>query len=137
MAGKQMVNILCRDDNMTDVISQICLMPKDFKINGTKSMIQLLKESGYFGLESSITKDRIIKFLLSHPNLVKDWEIYSSDRRSEGWYLLHEESIWFVGYSGAQLSSYGRDKKYQFISAIEACAFFIIKEVEHLAEHLT
>ncbi|MRR29366.1 hypothetical protein EG834_03310 [bacterium] len=124
-------------DKMMDVISNICLMPTDFRTNGKKSMIQLLKESGYLGHENAITKDDIKRFLTDHPDLIESWETYSSDKRvSEGWYLLHEESVWIVGYETAITKPGGREKKrYSFSSASEACAVFIVNELRQMADN--
>jgi hypothetical protein len=116
---------------MSEAVTKVCSMPKDLQVNGKNTMIQLFKESGYLGLEDSVTKDEIMNFLITHPDLIAAWEIYSSNKRTtKGWYLLHEESEWTVGYFNL-----GRKEKEQkFISGVEACAVFIINELEQLAE---
>jgi hypothetical protein len=117
---------------MIDVISKICLMPRDFKVSGNKSMIQLLKKSGYLGHENDVTRDNVVRFLISPPDLIEDWGIYSFDQRiSTAWYLLHEDPVWIVGY----LNSGMREKESRFTSGFEACAVFIINELERLAKN--
>ncbi len=95
-------------------------------------MIQLLKESGYLGCKNGVEKDVVIKFLENHPDLIKEWLIYSLDKRTSiGWYLLCEDSVWTVGY----LNHGGREKEHKFISGFEACAIFIINEIKQLAKN--
>ena len=117
---------------MLDVISKVCSMPRDFKNSVSKSMIQLLRESGYLGHEDVVAKDDVVKFLISHPDFIEDWEIYSLDKRtSSGWYLLHDDPAWTVGY----LNGGEREKESKFSSGFEACAVFIINELEQLAKN--
>jgi len=117
---------------MSDVISKVCLIPRDFKVSGNRSMIQLLQESGYLGCKNGVVKDEVIKFLENHPDLIEDWQIYSLDKRtSTGWYLLYEDSVWTVGY----LNDGGREKEHKFVSGFEACAVFIINEIKQLAKN--
>jgi hypothetical protein len=119
---------------MSDVISKVCSMPRDFKVSRNKSMIQLLKKSGYLEHKNDVVKDEVIKFLKNHSDLVEDWQIYSLDKRtSTGWYLLHEDSVWTVGY----LNIGGREKEYKFTTGFEACAVFIIYELEQLAKNVS
>jgi hypothetical protein len=49
---------------MADVILRVCSIARDFYY-GNKSVIQLLKESGYLGHEDSITKDELMKYCSS------------------------------------------------------------------------
>jgi len=117
---------------MLDTVFKVCSMPRNFKASGNKSMIQLLNESGYGEHKNSIAQDDIMRCLVSRSDLVEDWEVYSEDKRtSAGWYLLHEESVWTVGYAR---SGGGREKEHKYSSGLEACAVFIINELEQLAE---
>jgi hypothetical protein len=117
---------------MSDVISTICSMPRDFKVSRKKSMIQLLKESGYLEHEHDVAKEDVMRFLISHPDLIDDWELYSLDQRtSTGWYLLHEDPVWIVGY----LNSGKREKESRVTSGFEACAVFIINDLERFAKN--
>jgi hypothetical protein len=94
--------------------------------------MQLFNESGYLEEPSLVTKDRILNHLADHPDLVKDWENYSSNKRySPGWYFLKDKSGWVVGYSGTP----SQGQKKIFTSDVEACAEFILHELKVWAEH--
>jgi hypothetical protein len=117
---------------MAGFISTICSMPNDFIASGNKSMIQLLMESGYKNYKKNIAKDEIQNFLETHPALIDSWEMYSLDKRcSSGWYLLHENGEWKVGYHKIG----GKEHEQRFQSGFEACAVFILKELEQLAKN--
>ena len=118
---------------MSDVISNICSIARDMKMYRNKSMIQLFKESGYLEYTSSIITEEIKQYLADHPDYINDWIIYSSDKRtSEGWYFLQEGSDWIVGYLQETLNDYVRIREEKFNSSFEACAIFIIKEINNL-----
>ncbi len=116
---------------MSDLVSRICSLPRDFSISRNKSIIQLLKEAGYFGHEDSVTKDNIMEFLVSNPGLIEDWETYSLNKRtSTGWYLLHNKLYWTVGFFNVG----GKEKEEHFSSGLAACAIFIVNELAELAK---
>ena len=118
---------------MSDVISRICSMPKDFHLHN-KSMNQLFNESGYLTETVLVTKEAIMAYIMVNPDLIKDWENYSSDKRvSEGWYFLQEKSEWAVGFAGSP----SQKQKFVFTSSFEACAEFILRELREFAEHAT
>jgi len=99
-----------------------------------KSVIQLFNESGYLQQSESVTKERLINYLEENPDLTKDWENYSSDKRvSQGWYFLKDKSEWIVGYSSVP----SQEHKQTFASSTEACTEFILHELKELAEHAT
>jgi hypothetical protein len=113
-----------------DVVSKICSMSRDYQ---HKSMVQLLKESGYLGNESSVNKSQILDFIGSHPGLMDDWLLYSADKRvKSGWYLLHDNQDWIVGY----FNGHFKGNKQIFTSGYEATAVFIMNELGQIVEHL-
>lgn len=115
---------------MPDVIAKICSIPKDFHFHKNKSLIRLLNESGYLKEKSLVTKELLATHIAAHPDLIEDWENYSSDKRvSEGWYFLKENSKWVVGYAGAS----NHEQRFVFSSEFEACAEFILREVIGMA----
>ena len=117
---------------MSNVVSKICSMSRDFYSLKNKSIIQLLIESGYIDETQLVTKEAILIYLAENPDLIPDWEIYSSDKRvSEGWYFLREGSDWIVGYAGNP----SLKQRLVFSSGFEACAEFILREVSGIAEH--
>ncbi len=115
----------------SNVVERICKLPHDFKTNKDKSIFQLLKESGYFEQRNFIRKGEIIEYLDNCPELLNDWELYSLDKRTgSGWYLLDNESNWTVGYC----NSGKLERERIFSSKNEACAVFIINEIEEIAK---
>ena len=107
-------------------------MPRDFHILGNKSMIQLLVESGYLNETQFVIKETISAYLAENPDLITDWENYSSDKRvSEGWYFLKRDLDWIVGYAGNS----SQEQRLIFSSEFEACAEFILREVSGIAKH--
>jgi hypothetical protein len=117
---------------MSNVVSKIYSMPRDFHLLGNKSMIQLLIESGYLNEIQLVTKETISTYLAENPDLIIDWENYSSDKRvSKGWYFLKRGSDWIVGYSGSP----SQEQKLLFSSEFEAYAEFILREVAEIAEY--
>ena len=117
---------------MSNVISKLCSMPRDFHLLKNKSMVQLLIESGYLNEIPLVTIETILTYLAENPDLIIDWENYSSDKRvSEGWYFLKRGSDWIVGYAGNP----SLEQRLVFSSKFEACAEFILREVSGIAEH--
>ncbi len=118
---------------MTGTISKVCSIARNLKIYQNKSVIQLLKESGYFENSSSITIEDIEQYLIDHPSYVNDWINFSSDKRtSEGWYFLQEGPDWIVGYLEDTTNGFARIREEKFPSSIKACAVFIMKETNNL-----
>ena len=116
---------------MKDVISNICSMARNFYKDGSKSIIQLFQESGYLDLTEHVTNEKLMEYLATHPDLVHDWEIYSSGKRySPAWYFMQFESDWVVGYS----STPSQERKQVYSSGVEACAEFILHELWELTE---
>ena len=119
---------------MSDVISKICSMPRDFHFLKNKSMIQLFNDSGYLKEVALVTKETLMAQLMANPDLIADWKNYSSDKRvSQGWYFLQEKSAWVVGYA----STTNQEQKFTFASGYEAYAEFILRELRELSEYTT
>lgn len=119
---------------MSEIIVKVCAMPRDFRNRGHKSMNQLFNESGYLKQPEAVTKERLTDYLRANPDLINDWENYSSDKRvSKGWYFVKDQSEWIVGYAGVP----GQNQKQTFTSGFEACAEFILQELKEFAEHAT
>lgn len=115
---------------MLDVIKKICNLPRDFYSTDTKSIIQLLEESGYYKNPDCLNKEGIIKYLNSHPEILNDWENYSSNKRtSEGWFFKSDNDESVIGYY-----KNGEHNVKKYDSKILACAEFIIKEIQTITK---
>ena len=118
---------------MFDIISKVCSIPRDFHFYQNKSITQLLQESGYLEQPEAVTKERLIEHLTANPDLLIDWENYSSDKRySPAWYFKQENSEWIVGYFDQR-----REREQVFSSGFEACAEFILYELKEFAKRAT
>src|SRR5262249_55449466 len=105
----------------SDLIASVCNLPRDFRSVRTKSVVALLRASGYFDHHAEVTVDSVRAELAAEPALVRDWLSWSADKRTNaGWYLLEDGT---VGYhpDGPQL---------RFTDSITACAQFIVRELE-------
>lgn len=119
---------------MSTVIAKICSMPKDFHSHTDKNIIQLFNETGYLKEPKIVSKEALIEYLENNPELIKEWEKYSGDKHySSSWYFLNNDPEWIVGY--ASVPSQEQKRVYQ--SRFEACAEFILHELEMFAEHAT
>ena len=115
---------------MIDIVFKICSMPQDFKAAGNKSMVQLLKESGYQRSKGLVTKDEIIRTLRANRGFIKDWEMYSDDKRTgRGWYFMHDGPHWVVGY----FNGHSKEKERRFACGEEASSVLITHEIEELS----
>ena len=106
-------------------------MPKEFHNRNDKSIIQIFNETGYLSDMESVSKEALIDYLQTNPELITEWENYSADKRySPSWYFLSDGSEWIVGYASAP----SQEQRKVFKSKFEACAEFILHELEKFAE---
>ncbi len=113
-----------------NLIRAIVNLPGEFNRVGNKSIISLLKESGYVESFDDVNENNIADFLKKHPDKIMDWWIWSDDKRSHsGWYFIDgKENHFLIGYLP-------KDKKMdelRFRDKILACAAFIKKELEYI-----
>jgi hypothetical protein len=110
-----------------DRLDRICRIPQALE---RRSLRDLVAETGYKDLRASLTRGDVADHLARHPALVLDWLHYSQDKRtSGGWYLLHPPSEWVVGRLGGP----EHDRELRFRSGPEACAEFILRELDSVA----
>jgi hypothetical protein len=95
---------------------------------GTESPLKLLRESGYYNMPDKITESVIQEALTRRPELVRDWQIYSEDKRCAGWYWQAGAQR---GYEVRFTPEAGKDTEVLlFRNEVSACAAFIKREVE-------
>lgn len=117
-----------------DIIQKVCAMAKDFYSKSDKSIWQLFTESGYLKNPKIVTREALVGFLTANPDLIESWQIYSGDKRTEpSWYFLRSNAEWIVGYASVP----SQEKRMVYQSKFEACAEFILHELEMFAEHAT
>ncbi len=111
----------------SDQLDPICRIPEALS---QRSLRDLVAETGYRELRPTLTRDDVAGHLARHPGLVLDWLRYSEDKRtSGGWYLLHRSTEWVVG----RLAGPDQEREIRFGSGPEACAEFILRELDGVA----
>lgn len=76
------------------LIASVCNLPRDFHSVGTKSVITILHEAGYFDHHTQVSVAAVRAHLAKVPELVNDWINYSADKRaSSGWYLNENGTV--------------------------------------------
>jgi hypothetical protein len=119
--------------NMTtkeDCIEKICNLPLDFKV-ADKSSLTLLQESKFADFYNDIAKQDIKEYLSRHKTLIDNWEIWSEDKRTWGYYLSISPDKYFVG----SLDKDGKENfSKSFATAQDACAEFILREVSAILD---
>lgn len=117
-----------------EIIQKACTMARDFYSKSNKSITQLFTESGYLENPKIVTREALVGFLTKNPDLIESWQIYSEDKRTEpSWYFLNNDPEWIVGYASVP----SQEKRTVYKSKFEACAEFILHELEMFAEHAT
>ncbi len=109
-------------------IERIVHIPTDFHQVKTKSVLTLLRESGYFELHDKIHESDIYELLKTHPQLINEWLGWSDDKCSTPtWFFTRGED----GKCLVRHSPDGNDfEEIKTTDAFEACAAFIKREIE-------
>ena len=109
-------------------IERICNLPVEFR-RGSKSPVQLIRESGYFESPNELTVEALAAFICNHVEVIQVWLSWSEDKRvSSGWYFIRKNGGFIVGNlaDGPQL---------RFSDESQACAEFVLREVASIASH--
>lgn len=115
--------------NLCKIINKILHIPRDLHRLNNVSVYSLLRGSGYFEAYSLISTDDIKAALVSEPNCVDEWLVYSEDKRCDsGWYFMRKEKHeYVVGYYPPYNGSCTT-----YSTSLDACAVFIKKEIEDI-----
>lgn len=117
------------DTSTEATLRNVCNLPVVFR-QGGKSARQLVQESGYVQHAERVTETSVRHYLAAHGELVEKWQMWSEDRRSDGWYLECGERKPEIGWCG---SGVGRTKVRRFNTCLEACAALIIAEMNQVS----
>ena len=112
-------------------LDRICRIPEALS---RRSLRDLVDEVGYRELRPMLDRQDLTAYLAGHPRLVLDWLRYSQGKRtSGGWYLMHPSSSgWVVG----RLAGAEAEREIRFGSGPEACAEFILRELDSVADSM-
>src|SRR6185295_12502945 len=102
-----------------------CQPPIDFS-RGSKSMLQLVADSGVEEFPATLTAADIVGYLAGHPDVVEYWLQYSANKRvTSGWYFARRVDRFEVGY-------HPKGKVLTFSDPCRGCAEFLIREISAL-----
>jgi hypothetical protein len=112
-----------------EVAEAVCRMAEDFYRLTDRSMLDLLKASGYLDEHDAITEWRLHAIFTSNPDLIRAWLSVGNGGRS-GYYLLPpgtsaNQNDWVVGYNP-------RGNEEHFPDGPAACARFVKFKAEDL-----
>jgi hypothetical protein len=109
-----------------EVAERACGLPAAF-YDGSKSMVQLIKELGIGERLNLLTVDNVHDCIARHPDLVEQWLRWSANKRvTSGWYFTRQGDEYEVGF-------YPDGKVMTMDDAAFACAEFVIREVNAIA----
>ena len=114
-------------DSMSITVA-VCRLPTVFRSMGDRSMADLLAISGYTPGLTPLTRGGLVAVLRGEPTLVEAWLTHSVDKRTpSGWYFSSENASFVVGF-------YPGGPRTAFSDPVEACAEFILQEIDPIAE---
>ncbi len=113
-----------------EVLARVARLPLDFK-SGRRSAHALIADSGYRAHRGEINVDRLERYLATEPDLVDAWLVWSGDNRGwPAWYIEPDgHGRYEVGYYDG-----GRSSVQAFDDKVRACAEYVHRELEHLAD---
>jgi hypothetical protein len=123
-------------DNMQrkEIVTALIRLSNNYHHMQNVSIRALLKETGYLDSFIEIDEFELIEELREHPNFITDWMEYSDDKRTnEGWYFVEDNGEYLVGFINVKLV---KSNEVRFGDKVEACAWFIKKEVEEIRKQL-
>ena len=99
-------------------------MPVDF-YGGSKSMVELLGESGVNRCPAALTVPNLSAYIADHREVIEGWLRWSHKPVASGWYFERQGKGFVVGF-------YPNGEKLTFEEATLACAEYVAREVRHL-----
>ena|ERR1035437_3711140 len=112
------------------ILNKVISLSTEFYNKRNVSIYTLLMETGYFEMYEQINETDILYELTIHPEFINKWFSWSENKRSRsGWYIKqNDNSTYAVGYFPAN-----RDiPQLLYWDIKEACAAFIIREIEEI-----
>ena len=120
-------------ENITDIIKRIIEIPLKMDEQNNKSQYQIIIETKYIDYYNKINVEDIKNALLGNNKLIQCWYNYSSDKRTNGYFLSENNYTYEIGCIKNFING-----KYEIISTfsskLDACANFIKIELEDFRE---
>ena len=109
-----------------EILQFVCRLALDYNNIGTKSIVQLVEQSGYAKDPTAVTLSAVESVLRDHPDQCDAWYDYSEDKRTtSGWYVSEGRQEYIVGY-------YPNGPTLSFADRVAACAAYAIRELESI-----
>ena len=113
---------------MDPLAIRVCNLPRDFYRMRTKSIIELLVDSGYVDNPDKLLRSDVVEVLRSDPSLVQEWINYSGDKRvSSGWFLLPNGNVGHLGPIEDDTFHVEMEPRSKDLN--DACMEFIFREI--------
>jgi hypothetical protein len=114
-----------------EIARRVCDIPSEFHRRGDVSVVALVEQSGYDDSNAPSLRQAIEQQLCARPAVIEDWLCYSADKRtSRGWYF-QDDPVLVVAYFE---SGVGTSRERRFTDRAQACAEFIMRELESIRE---
>ena len=107
--------------------------------------MEVLETSGYLDAPAILTSNAVQDVLRANPTLVDEWVVYSDNQRCDGWVFREKDGEYEVyrkSIEGAvevdtntwRGGQYIVHERFTFDDRIEACAEYVVREVQALAK---
>lgn len=110
-----------------EVVSRLCRMPIDFYGGRSKSMLQLVSESGVDWCPAALTVQNLAAYIANHTEVIEGWLRWSQKPLPSGWYFERQGSAFVVGF-------YPNGEELKIEEPAVACAEYMVREVKHLTD---
>ena len=119
-----------------NIIKNICNIPIALQQRDDISVYELFCKSNYLESPNNINESSIKEYIEKHLELIPFWGLYSQNQRcTPAWYLELKSSGFFKKAEVGYINSSGKlEKIYKFRHNNEACAFFIMRQIETMAQ---
>jgi hypothetical protein len=111
--------------DQNEIVERVCRLPVEF-YGGSKSMLQLVAESGIAAFLALLTAPNLLGHITTHSELVEEWLRWSANKRvTSGWYFRCQGDHYIVGFHPeGEVMTFGEPAL--------ACAEFVVREVDAL-----
>jgi hypothetical protein len=122
---KRKYGLSTASDSLNAVIARISRLPADF-YGGSKSMLQLVAESGAVEFPLALAVEPISTYIIAHPQIIDEWLRWSENKRvSSGWYFNRRTNGFEIGY-------HPDGEILEINDPHLACAEFVVREVRSI-----
>ncbi len=116
---------------LDETVDTVCRLPIDYASFRIYTAVELLRRSGYVGVRSEVTVERLAASLAAHSDWVDAWFAWSAETRSRTHWFIRDcgqeewEVAWFDGDANRRSMA--------FANRTRACAEYVLRELESIA----